>query len=174
MILNNDHRTVISKALIEHRFNKAEAELREREQDLAHKLYFEAYSEEERKQMSALPKGFLPTSDRIHVRIAGEHTQLELPCDWPRPYDSLHRCQLVLDADNPLATEWLKLRGDKQDLTQQIKEARARIEGVLRSVRTTKQLLEAWPEVGPYLPAQVPSQLPAIRTEALNRMLNLP
>jgi hypothetical protein len=163
----------LTRRLLAHRFDAERLAMERKEHELAQAIYEHVYSKTERKQMDAMPKGYMPVSKTVHVRIGGEHVQLNMGVERPVPYSDLHRCQHVIGADDPLTKQWLEHRARAQGLRQRINEARAAIRGALASMRTFKQLKQHWPEAAAMLPAPEQPQLPALPIQKLNRMLEL-
>ena len=78
---------------------------------------------------------------------------------------------------SPLAIEFDEIGGMDRDNQNAIRDLRTQIKGTLSRFSTDKTLLKVWPEAVELLPNYVPetkSQLPAVRTEELNKLIGLP
>lgn len=84
--------------------------------------------------------------------------------------------RFVLSEYPKLQKQWAALKKRKDTLEEQEEELKQNVNAYLYSVTTTKRLVEVWPECAELIPAsvEVPSNLPAIPTETLNRVLGLP
>jgi len=83
----------------------------------------------------------------------------------------------TLIGDSPLAIEFDEIDGMDRDNQNAIRDLRIQIKGTLSNFSTDKTLLKVWPEAVELLPNYVPetkSQLPAVRTEELNKLIGLP
>lgn len=83
----------------------------------------------------------------------------------------------TLIGGSPLAIEFDDIDGEDRDNQNAIRDLRVEIGGVLSNFSTDKTLLKVWPEAIELLPNYIPetkSQLPAIRTEDLNKLIGLP
>lgn len=83
----------------------------------------------------------------------------------------------TLIGGSPLAIEFDDIDGEDRDNQNAIRDLRVEIGGVLSNFSTDKTLLKVWPEAIELLPNYIPetkSQLPAVRTEELNKLIGLP
>ncbi|WP_417847094.1 Nmad5 family putative nucleotide modification protein [Thalassospira povalilytica] len=179
MKLSNEIRNNIIKALIKHRFAADQEAIDQREASLADKLYCDYYGAATRKQMDKMPDGALPVTRDTFVTFAG--------CRDTLKFSSERRCFYIdrlggstmrvakYDAHHAYTLEWHALENARKDLKERKSQAANKAEAVLKSVGSSKRLLEIWPEVEPFLPPEPAKvQLPATITQDLNKALDLP
>lgn len=166
-------RTKIINALLKHRFDPEVDKLELRALGLAVAVYNDQLPELGR--MRRLPDGWLPKIEQIQVQFGEKwvHLVFKVPMiilaskDYP-PFASY-------EADHKLSTEYFKLLEAKQDLEARKVQAKKAASVIIGEAKTVKQLLEAWPEVAPFIPEAEPaSTLPAINMKTINQMLALP
>jgi len=120
--------------------------------------------------------------DNIYVNVAGKGLYMRF--NGMKKYDSnvVHVCKPTpeshtLIGGSPLALEFDEIDGEDRDNQNAIRDLRVQIKGTLSNFSTDKTLLKVWPEAIELLPNYVPetkSQLPAVRTEELNKLIGLP
>ena len=177
--LTKDMTDDITRALIKHKLEKREAELTKLGYRLALRIYQNQFSAADRRKMDALPDGWLPEIDSVHVKVGGDYRTF---CFGPE--DDKGRSPRKRAPANRDRTFMYEVRSEigaevREYITEAdaIKEARnelkAKAAGVLASVTTTARLAEVWPEVVPFIPKYVPRQLPAVRRDELNAAFGL-
>lgn len=176
-------------------------DLRKEIVDLAQKVYDDVYSKEARDWMETAPLGALPGATYLNVRISDSyHDYFMLPFDgsislsgnttsagsfekkvyhdhsskgW-RSYTI--RLSSLTDQDGvKKAIE--KIRSVLSKRAEKRKEALTAIKGNLSKFNTTKQIMDAWPEVTPFLPKYTQPEAKTaivIATKDLNNMFDLP
>ena len=194
--LTNDIRESIRKDILRHRFRKPVDALVEKRALIANKCYHRLYPKEIQERMEALPKGWLPSVGSIGVQVGDDGSRFHQmafnggfystpfsPIQTHRDQVELlmqyrHRsgCAIRLDMDDPISTEWFVMMNEMNDLYKAIEAAKSSIIYALRSVTTTKRLIEVWPEVAAFAKEydDIPAKVPAIPRQTLNEALHLP
>ena len=120
--------------------------------------------------------------DGIRVNVAGKNLRMRFNgmknysdnvIQIYKPTPESH----TLIGGSPLAIEFDDIDGEDRDNQNAIRDLRVEIGGVLSNFSTDKTLLKVWPEAIELLPNYIPetkSQLPAVRTEELNKLIGLP
>ena len=102
----------------------------------------------------ALPKGWLPTTSSLYVKVGERRYTVELSELLPIPH-SAHaaRYHMELRPTDPLARRLVR----HEELCVAQRDARRELVGSIRarlsSSSTTRTLLVAWPEIAPFLPS---------------------
>lgn len=192
--LTNAHRDEILKRVLSHAF-KAEAEkLRDEYAAFAGAVYDDVFSASERKQMEALPQGWLPVDEDIRVQIGSDYPYLRFngrhgyhgfdyveyksSAETSRRFPASKRgttCK-VYEAAHPMTVRYRELENARDDLRQRVESASAKTRAALNRATTLARLVEGWPEIEPFttfIPTDRPA-LPAIQTDVLNGLLDLP
>jgi hypothetical protein len=135
--------------------------------------------------MRKLPSNAFPKSDTLQVQFGGTYKSLEFPKDTASGtreerqffYEHKNRCCISFDARHPLVTRYHKLEQAKKALREEIQKAKAAAHATLNKANSTKQLLELWPEVEPFigdLVSNTPCVALAIPIPELNKTFGLP
>ena len=80
-------------------------------------------------------------------------------------------------ADNPLVAEFHEIHNKQSEYDDKLSTLVNSVRAAAQKVTTVKKLLEVWPEAKELIPEEVEKQvkqLPAIKTEDLNKMIGLP
>lgn len=97
-----------------------------------------------------------------------------------------HTCETVrkispstytLLADNPLVAEFHEIHNKQAEYDDKLSTLMNSVQAAVQKVTTVKKLLEVWPEAKELIPEEIEKQvkqLPAIKTEDLNKMIGLP
>ena len=125
--------------------------------------------------LTGLPRGWLPTTTAIYVAVGDRRYVAELPEPLPVPW-SAHtaRNHMTLRATDPLAQRLVRHEQQRIARNEARSHLRQQIWGTLRKAYTTRQLMAAWPEVEPFLPAT--TWRPAVAAAApstINKTLGL-
>lgn len=83
----------------------------------------------------------------------------------------------TLLADNPLVAEFHEIHNKQVEYDDKLSTLMNSVRATVQKVTTVKKLLEVWPEAKELIPEEVEKQvkqLPAIKTEDLNKMIGLP
>lgn len=83
----------------------------------------------------------------------------------------------TLLADNPLVAEFHEIHNKQAEYDDKLSTLINCVRAAVQKVTTVKKLLEVWPESKELIPEEVEKQvkqLPAIKTEDLNKMIGLP
>lgn len=191
--LTKETREAIAKDLVKHRFAEAVQAVYRKRADLADAVYRDLYKASEREQMATLPAGMLPEVDDMGVRFGGVYTNVyfsgyiygDLAKVATVDRNGSHRrvffkhkggCVKDYDARHKLAIQHEEVSGAAADLVKEVDAAHRAALGAISKVGTVKRLIEVWPEVAPFARRfdTGPAQLPMIRTEQLNKILDLP
>ncbi|MGN6654741.1 MAG: Nmad5 family putative nucleotide modification protein [Rhodanobacter sp.] len=171
--INSIMRSQITHRLIAHRFDKDEKRLARSANELAMQIYRARYSHHERRDMDALPEGYLPTITSMPVDNRGSYYTLALAAPVRVPF-----------ADHGYRVDLSKLK-NAEELTAKVRE-QFNAENALKEKRvalkqetsaaiagfgTVSRLVDAWPQVKPFieqlgydtdkkaLPALIPTEL---------------
>lgn len=186
----------IANDLLTHKFSAAIGALIADRAAHAHDVYCDIYSKSDRAKMDALPAGWLPESNRIGVQFGSSgRSYVELSFsgavygevnkyrkgtmkhgDRRIISKHVHGCAKVYADDHPLAKAKADLDSKFDDLKTSVSEAAKQVNAALASATTIKRLVEAWPEIEPFARAHeaTPPNLPAVPTDRLNKLLDLP
>lgn len=197
--LNQDLRNAIVSAAIKHRFADECEQLLQQARFIANDAYLSHYNPEILKKMTALPQGWLEEKEEFkvqfgfavhHLHFTGFHHSI--PSVVSRPWleeeklqkeqrrrflkkDLEARVVHCFDFQHPLTLRVDAHQKSKEDLRAQISAARDETHRALSKFRTVKTLIEAWPEIAPFIPAaSSKAYLPAIPVATLNKILDLP
>lgn len=122
----------------------------------------------------SLPEKWFPEAEHINVSFAGLRDSFSSPQRVPTfVLDEVH----VFDADDTLTLEARSIYAEQEDLIKQRREMHEKIKAVVFNFTTIEALVQAWPEVEPYIekPISLPkSSVPMIPIEILNEELGLP
>jgi hypothetical protein len=200
--LNTEIREDILRDLLRHKFSEEYVELVCRRAALAKRMHDRTYAKIA-GQMNQLPEGWLPTSKSVTVKFGESYTSLNFNGEWPARYSTqVHwacqpvgwnnphvqrrirasdndRCMMVLDADDKDSEEFHELEQWTKSLQDRVQYARKQIWAALSKVYTVRQLLEAWPEVKPFVKDLAPTKpkepsVPQLAVAELNSLAGLP
>lgn len=191
--LTNEIRESITKAMLKHRFSKELEKLLRMRAKLADRVYRDLYTASERKQMEALPGGWLPSSEGIKFQASGCYQHIPFnggfygelnsaitskPERVPRLFAAEHNgsCVKVYDGAHPISAAHMEAEASFKDLSDRYSTAKRQIEAALAKASTTKRLIELWPEAAPFcapFEKDAPS-LPSVPVSTLNALLDLP
>lgn len=202
MKLTKDIRKTLCYDLMQHRFKTDYLVIVGKSKDFSTKVYNDIFSETEQKTMKSLPKGWMPVASGISVSFGSTKVNLSFNGsikDWysrythPNQYhpsiktDDIDRIvpykfsyggayAKVYDARHEFSAEYEDLYNSVVDFHEKTTVARSKIAASLESVTTDTKLLEAWPEIKPFLAKieKVIIPLPAIPVADLNAVLRLP
>lgn len=191
--ITKEIRDKIVAALIKHRFEARLMTIIKERAALAKAVYDDLYPMTIREKIAALPDGWIPTNEKMHVYFGTAYTsvyasgfiygELNKVASVNRS-DANFRllakhedgCVKKYEATHALAIEHERLAGAVSDIKNEISEATRAAETAILKSATIKRLIEAWPEIEPFarqFNTEKP-QLPALQTDALNAMLGLP
>lgn len=186
--LTKEVKSYIANDIIKHKFEPLFDTLVNEECAFANLVYEEHYKNN-LKQMQALPTGWLRTSDTAKIMTRGYGVQtfaFSKSRTVKRPYLATDDCGYrgfrvtVSDQINPKFEEPLNnLVKKREQLEKERKDTRRFVESALNKFNTSKQILDAWPEVEsfvkPYINSgQASHNLPAVVLDQLNKDLGLP
>jgi len=197
--LTNDMRSDIVHALMEHTFNDEVRVLCDERAAIANDVYDIHYTGKS-ERMEKLPKGWLRTDHDVQFRAAGtDHTYYLsgkinvygrhaiaplMQFDANRREDVQRRflqCDYgkttqVFDPEHSISVRVQIHEASAVALVERVSNARAQAAATLDQFYTVEKLLEAWPEIKPFIPqAKRPAPaLPAVPVAALNALFDLP
>lgn len=200
--LNADHRTTIKHRLLKHKFSDLVEALYVEKRLFAAWVYEDVFTPAERKRMNDLPDGWLKTDSDIKVqfgesvdtlqfngafhygysereKMAGFIAIIKKPADYEykrMPWKRIDQVCRVYEATSTFAIVHERLQNAQKDLFKSIVDIAGTINASLNQIVSSKQLLEKWPEVAPFIDGlyEPPAKVPAIRPDVLNEMLDLP
>ena len=183
-------REKIVKDIMIHRFRKQADQFTKEHLELVDKFYREIYCDATRQKMDALPNGWLPHETNFRIKTPSTYYHIytyrvydpdvsniasEVQGKKYRVPYHLHHATHVIDNLN-LINEYEVLREKIGDLRAEMRKAKNTLSGNLSKFNTTKQLVDAWPEVRPFIKVDedIKVQLPAVPVKELNELLDLP
>ena len=189
--LHNDMRGNITTAVIKHRFLPEAQSIISDNAALAVEIYEDVYSDD-LQRMNELPGGWLPENSSITINSGGETHTLWFDgsqrhgSSWLfREVDKQQVELRVLSvksnkrtsyiAKSPIAKKIDEMNSRVVSFHEQSSRAERETRAMLDKFTTVEKLIEGWPEIEPFIPAkQKPVNLPAVPTDHLNALLNLP
>lgn len=196
--LNAEVRYDIVNAAIKHAFAVKIEALRADHEALALAIYNACYPPAVQKRMNDLPKSWLPTRSILTIRVGSDDHQFMLSGSEARyggrgefpdfhikdakdvykrvPYGDHSGTIKVFDHNHEIAEPIAKFVQKRQVLYDELCAARNKTAATVNTFYTSEKLVEAWPEIAPFIPANMKPtvQLPAVPTADLNAMLGLP
>lgn len=183
--LTNSMRDMIENRLVKGKFEKEEAQLKEKMRKIGDKFYKDLYTPSQLKLLASLPSTWCIERSEFYVHIDGQGTSritLTKPMRLHIGGESAYRYHeaniyKIYEATHPLVEERRQARDEIDNLATARKELRMQVRGVLNSVTTLGKLVEVWPEIQSYItdlwtpPAS--AGVPAVVIEDLNKLLNL-
>lgn len=176
--LSNYIREQVLNAVLKHAFEAREKALEAEKFALGDAVYNDIYPEPLRKQMAALPDGFLPTDGGVKVQFDGQrftHVYFGERRRIAKSHE--YNAARVYDAKHPLTARYDAWKKAQDDLDAEKSKAKSSAEAVLNSVTTVKKLIEVWPEVEQFarpFAVESPSRAIALPIRELNARLGLP
>lgn len=190
MRLTNDMRYSIVQGVLAATFDPKVAKIEAKQAVLADKMYLRHYSAKNRKMMEEMPNGFM--SERTAMRIIPSEKQrgvggvadaYNINLEEPRRMaskDANHYGAAVLmndtKADDAIVQRVHSLSDKLKAIHATRRKEDQRITSILATFGTSQKLLEAWPEMKPYMPPEPEpkAQLPAKIFSEINAELGLP
>lgn len=152
--LTNDIREQVLRALMK-KYDEEQGPVGEREgHALGQVVWRRLLGVRGLRLITGLPRGWLPTTTTIYVAVGERRYVVKLAEYLPVPW-SAHagRNHMTLRATDPLAQRLARHEEQRIARNDARLHLRQQIWGTLRKAYTTRQLLAAWPEVEPFLPA---------------------
>lgn len=176
--LTNFIREQILDAVLKHAFAEREKALEAEKHALGDAVYNDTYPEPLRKQMAALPEGFLPTDSDLRVQFEG-HRFTHVYFGERRRVAKCHdySAARVYDEKHPLTLRYEAWKKAQDELGAEKSKAKSSAEAVLGSVTTVNKLIQVWPEVEQFarpFAKESPSRAIALPIKELNQSLGLP
>jgi hypothetical protein len=164
----------IVKRVLEHRFAKAQAQLNSQTEALAEQAWLTIHTEADLAAVKRVPPGWLPKTSELRLKLGEAHHVVYF--SPARVIPQCKRCTHVFDALHPLTTAYRAMRDAETELISAKRDAQLAIKAVFRQAATLPKLLKVWPEVEPFVYGLgvEPTNLPAVQTEQLNKLLDLP
>lgn len=198
--LTNSTREEIIDSLMSYNLKSKVKELINKQWKFAFKIYDDLFTEAEQKLMKSLPEGWLRVDDDVPVQFgegSNYYTRLSFNgCDLNNKLykilrhgdeklpDSIYKRLpantsplKVYDRRDPLSLEFDALKKEKDQIEDEYEELYQKAKGIVFQCSTANMLVKAWPEVKPFIPAELfekgASSLIIPRDE-LNRSFKLP
>lgn len=196
--MNNVTRAAICKAVMSHKYTAIVDELQQKHAEIARLIYDKTFKHTVRMRMEELPEGWLNTSATITAKIVendsyyaswnfsgvmyrreNEYRVFNFaskrePVQLRFPYKDAGKTVLFGNATGVGAMIVIhieRMRAFNNEFT----EAERKLTGILSSYTTVGKLLDAWPEMLPFVPAAPePKQALVLPTAELNTMFGLP
>ena len=165
-------------------FDEKEAAIEQQRFDFSVQVYEDLYDDSTRKEMEALPNGWLVESDTFNVQFGATSSgycrrNLQKKKRFLAKHKESHsQCLKVYEESHPLAVAHDNLTKAQESLKEEKYRAIASAKSLVFSCRTTKQLKELWPEIKKYIEPyesveeRTTTALAPITTE-LNKILGL-
>jgi len=132
-------------------------------------LYNHIYPKKDRDLMDSLPHNWMPEFDLLKVCIGGKITVIPMTKNRRFPYQNDRYNSVVrasFQAREAITEKVSRAQCQYKDACDAVKDLRHRVKAVIEYSRTTKQLVEAWPEcekvVEDYFGSRVSSSATAI------------
>ena len=127
---------------------------------------------EHKKAFDSIPARLLPADEDFRITVDKMTWEIEMgryvPM-WDHTFSSIKD----YESNHPLIQRYLAASDAYNAANNAVNVAVKEAKKVLKGVKTTKRLLEVWPEGEDYLPAEEePMQLPAVRSDTLNCLIN--
>ena len=152
--------------------------------------YEAAFSEVDRKRLSAAPEGWFPKSTSVKVAVEETNEVIEIKFAEAQrvPYevhDNRYNTHIasIISPDHPYMAARNAVRDAKaildamqKELSERERALRSRVKAVVESVTSVARLVEVWPEVTELLPevhAGPKGTLPALLISDLNAEIGL-
>lgn len=182
MRLNKNIRASILRALLAHRFDKQEKQLKAEEAKLFLLIWEDIHSAADRALMEKAPEGAFTTAQRYSLNFGGLAVEIRgleevrTFAKWPNCTGWHHRAIKAYSPQDDVYMAWAKWHNKTIDLNKAKEAARVKISSTLASFASTKRLVQEWPEVAPFLPKEIGSGagLPMVPVQQLNTILDLP
>lgn len=176
--LTNMIRDIVKSRLLEKTYKKREEQNKAAKTKLADQVYRDVYPLKIRRQMEAMPEGFMCHSESFNVNFAGERSYLYFSSRRPIARKHTNSYAVSYPADHPLAVKWTEISREEKAINAEKRGTRTDIGVVLDQVTTLKKLIEIWPEVEPWVkdfvePPVDRTNLPALPITELNKTLGL-
>lgn len=197
--LTNSIRDRIMTKVLNYKFKKNNFdEVQHDLASLAQAVYNSVFSEKMLKQMADLPAGWLPKSDYIRVQFGYETPYLYfsgqlygVPYEITRRLDTPAPVQKTLpsncvgtiltkfDHSHDLTERYTNITTRMNKLKEEYTDSKNMLRGTLAKFHTTNRLIEAWPEVKPFVieivgkPASTSTAL-SVPIATLNEKFGLP
>lgn len=157
-------------------FENKKKELQSEKGKIADAVYNDLYSENDRKFMKGSPEGAFLTRGSVSFAVPDGCGRRVVEMTEYRPffYSNANAWEMKKYAsDSPICIELNRVTKIEDSIEAEISHLRRSINGIVQNIRTTKKLLEVWPEAKDYLTEQHSQEfLPAIPVADLNDMIS--
>ena len=177
MRLTKEIKDKIKDDIIFETFKEKKEKIKKLNSELADEVYDYFIIKEYKEYMEYLPDNFFSKSDELYVTFNNESyeygyrrtTFLKLSEEKKFPYflskTSKVICPILNEKFNCIQKEEIKIKKDKEALE-------SKINGLLKSVNTKKQLLEIWPDVEKYLPEEKTKYELQVKPDEINNLIS--
>lgn len=178
--LTNDLRSRIADKIVREKFTIKKQELEKEILEFNHLIIQDLLPEEFKKEFKKElhfvlnNPGWFPKEREFKVKFGPTIAYINLDKSVLVPYYLFQGNVLkIYEAGSPFETLYNSLENRVSHLENERRELRTKINAILNSVNTTKQLLSVWPEVEPYIPdycKNVPN-LPSVLISEVNQLI---
>lgn len=179
--LTQDIRHRLLSKMLEHRFDKDRDALHKRKENLALEVYKDLYSPATIAAMKKFPEDAFPACSSIRVTFVDDTVCLDFPDDTSHLFFYRHTrvsCK-VYEPRHAFSVEYFTIERELKALREEHDQVRSAGRATLNKVNTTRQLIEMWPEIEPFLKelapvVDTPCIALAVPVDQLNKMFALP
>lgn len=181
--MNKHEKETVANKVLEHKYAKREAQLRERIGALASSIYEREHREFLRKTAS-LPEAwffkskgptiYLNRGGVLFMSFTGRFDSYQAPELHPVPYGKRNQ---YIRTDEDTARRAEALYEEHKELYEERKRDKEALIGALGVTSSPRKLLELWPELEPFIgiiPTKGPSRALTLPRDSLNARFGLP
>ena len=152
MRLTNESKSKIKSKVMEKAFKGQEEALQKKLNKAGDKIYKKVYNLKERKAMESLPNSFFKRKNYFKVELRGKTTEVELSDKKPFGYDDQRNYYqiAILDGNCPVTLAFEKLTEEQKKLKEEKAKYHTKLNTLMLSCNTVKQLTDKWPESKEY------------------------
>lgn len=185
--LTSNHREIIARKILKNKKHEAEKSMKAWQEKWFKKVYDKLYTKSEIEWMSKAPKGFLAESRCFRVKLNSEIVEVQAGKDetgnfeyFPISNDHCGYGTVAIIEDLMLKQQAKKMLEEYRcalSCKAEVKDIEREVRTLLFSVNTSKQLVDAWPEIKDVVDDVVgeteKENLPVPAVTVLNNKLNL-
>lgn len=172
--LTESMRNSIIVEVISKTFEERVADIGSRSSAAARRAYEFVVTEQQRDLMSKLPKEFFYLRNSFAVSDGKDNINVRLYSAEGIRVPAIYQYgEFIIQSTHGFWKEFRAIKAEANAIDEEKDVLRRTLHGVLVSCKTTRQLLEVWPDAEKYLQKEEESKLlPAIRSEDLNSMIS--
>lgn len=175
--LNNALRLDIRRAVVAHRFDKLESDIKKRTAKLADKFYREFTTPAQRKFIEAAPDGWFQERPYAAFQFLGEtqSVHFDKPRRIPESWTRYSGNNVKVSSKEGFGAEYQALREEERKTGEERAKASLTVGETLQQFRFVEDLIAAWPEIKRFIPKPIVNQVTALALppQQLNEMLGL-